>query len=122
MWPIERVKPYEGNPRINDAAVNAVARSIQKFGFRQPIVVDEDGVIVVGHTRWLAARKLGLNDVPVHVAKGLTPAQVKAYRLADKPDGRDRGVERRRGADARIRSAAIAVRMRRLRQPPAALA
>ena len=52
-------------------------------GFRQPIVVDEDGVIIVGHTRYKAAKKLGLEKVPVHVAKGLTPAQVKAYRLAD---------------------------------------
>src|SRR5262249_20731264 len=61
----------------------AVARSIQAFGFRQPIVIDEDGVIVVGDTRYKAALKLGLDEVPVHVAKGLTPAQIKAYRIAD---------------------------------------
>ena len=87
MWPIERLKPYEQNPRINDTAVDAVARSIQEFGFRQPIVVDEEGVIIAGHTRYKAAQKLGLETVPVHVAKGLTPAQVKAYRLADNRTG-----------------------------------
>jgi DNA modification methylase len=75
--------PYERNPRKNDAAVDAVARSIQEFGFRQPIVVDRSGVIVVGHTRWKAATKLGLARVPVHVAKDLTPQQARAYRIAD---------------------------------------
>jgi ParB-like chromosome segregation protein Spo0J len=55
LWPIEKVTPYEKNPRKNDRAVDAVAESIQKFGFRQPVVVDDDGVIVVGHTRWKAA-------------------------------------------------------------------
>lgn len=82
-WPIERIKPYENNPRLNDDAVDAVAASIKEFGFRQPIVVDGDGVIVCGHTRWKAAKKLGLEKVPVHVAKDLTPEQVRAYRLAD---------------------------------------
>lgn len=77
------IKPYEKNPRINDAAVDAVVRSIQKFGFRQPIVVDADGVIIVGHTRYKAAQKLGLAKVPVHVATDLTPEQIKAYRIAD---------------------------------------
>jgi ParB-like chromosome segregation protein Spo0J len=81
------IKPYANNPRINDSAINAVARSIQKFGFRQPIVVDEEGVIIAGHTRYKAAQKLGLETVPVHVAKGLTPAQIKAYRLADNKTG-----------------------------------
>src|SRR5262249_50337679 len=71
------------NPRINDPAVEAVAASLQQFGFRQPIVVDEQGVIIVGHTRYKAALKLGLQTVPVHVAVGLSPAQAKAYRLAD---------------------------------------
>ena len=75
--------PYPGNPRLNDAGVDAVARSIQEFGFRQPIVVDEQGVIVVGHTRHKAALKLGLETVPVHVAIGLTQAQLRAYRIAD---------------------------------------
>ena len=81
--PIEDVIPYERNPRHNDGAVDAVARSIQEFGFRQPIVVDERGVIIVGHTRWKAAHKLGLNRVPVHVASELTPEQIRAYRIAD---------------------------------------
>jgi DNA modification methylase len=80
---LSAIKPYVNNPRVNDAAVDAVAASLQAFGFRQPIVVDEDGVIIVGHTRYKAAMKLGLDEVPVHVAVGLTPAQVKAYRLAD---------------------------------------
>jgi DNA modification methylase len=80
---ITTIRPYERNPRVNDPAVDAVAASIKEFGFRQPIVVDEDGVIVVGHTRYKAALKLGLEMVPVHVAQGLTPAQLKAYRIAD---------------------------------------
>ncbi len=83
LWPIDRVAPYERNPRRNQAAVAKVAASIRAFGFRQPIVVDDVGVIIVGHTRWLAARELALGEVPVHVATGLTPEQVRAYRLAD---------------------------------------
>ena len=83
MRPIDTIRPYENNPRLNDAGVDAVAESIREFGFRQPIVVDEDGVIIVGHTRYKAALKLGLDEVPVHVAVGLSPAQAKAYRLAD---------------------------------------
>jgi ParB-like chromosome segregation protein Spo0J len=81
--PITSIRPYENNPRINDPAVDAVAASIREFGFRQPIVVDENGVIIVGHTRYKAALKLGLKTVPVHIARGLTPAQAKAYRIAD---------------------------------------
>ncbi len=77
------VKPYERNPRLNDKAVDAVAASLQEFGFRQPIVVDSDGVIIAGHTRWRAAQKLGLQKIPVHVATDLTPEQVRAYRIAD---------------------------------------
>jgi ParB-like chromosome segregation protein Spo0J len=80
---IETIKPYAHNPRDNDHAVEAVAASIREFGFRQPIVVDETGTIIAGHTRDKAARKLGLKQVPVHVATDLTPAQIKAYRLAD---------------------------------------
>lgn len=83
LRPITSIRPYVNNPRINDQAVDAVAASIQEFGFRQPIVIDEKGVIVVGHTRYKAAFKLSLNKVPVHVAKGLSPAQLKAYRIAD---------------------------------------
>ncbi|MCA9185217.1 MAG: ParB N-terminal domain-containing protein, partial [Planctomycetales bacterium] len=59
-WPVDRLVPYDKNPRLNDDAVEAVARSIQEFGFRQPIVVDDEGVIIIGHTRLKAARKLGL--------------------------------------------------------------
>jgi DNA modification methylase len=83
MRPLAAIKPYVNNPRVNDPGVDAVAASIQAFGFRQPIVVDEDGVIIVGHTRFKAALKLGLEKVPVHVAVGLSPAQAKAYRIAD---------------------------------------
>ena len=83
QWEIDRVKPYEKNPRRNDKAVTAVVNSIREFGFRQPIVVDAGGVIVVGHTRYKAALKLGLATVPVHVAADLTPRQARAYRIAD---------------------------------------
>ena len=83
MKALSAITPYENNPRSNDAAVDAVARSIGDFGFRQPIVVDNDSVIVCGHTRWKAATRLGLETVPVHVANDLTPEQAKAYRLAD---------------------------------------
>ncbi|QVL32313.1 ParB N-terminal domain-containing protein [Telmatocola sphagniphila] len=80
---IASIKPYEKNPRINDGAIEAVAKSIQEFGFQQPIVVDTKGVIIVGHTRYRAALQLGLKKIPVHVAAGLTPAQVRAYRITD---------------------------------------
>jgi ParB-like chromosome segregation protein Spo0J len=84
IWPIERLIPYARNPRqIPQTAIDKVARSIQEFGFRQPIVVDTEGVIIVGHVRRLAAQKLGLTHVPVNMATELTAAQVNAYRLAD---------------------------------------
>ena len=83
LRPTESIRPYDKNPRNNDPAVDAVARSITEYGFRQPIVVDDDGVIIVGHTRWKAAKKLGLATVPVHVASGLSPEKARAYRLAD---------------------------------------
>src|SRR6266481_10042561 len=83
-WPIDRPIEYARNARkITQAAVDKVAASIHEFGFRQPIVVDKDGVIIVGHVRLRAAKKLGLAVVPVHVAANLTPAQVRAYRLLD---------------------------------------
>ncbi len=85
--PIESVHPYEKNPRINDKAIDAVAASLREFGFRQPIVVDSDGVVIAGHTRLKAAQKLGLSHVPVHTATDLTPEQVKAYRIADNKSG-----------------------------------
>jgi len=84
---IDDIRPYERNPRLNDKAVDAVAESLREFGFRQPIVVDTDGVIIVGHTRWKAAKKLGLAKVPVHVATDLSPEQIKAYRIADNRTG-----------------------------------
>jgi DNA modification methylase len=83
LRPIDQIKPYPGNPRQNDEAVDAVAASLKEFGFRQPIVVDGDGVIIVGHTRYKAAVKLGLKQVPVHVATDLSPEKVRAYRIAD---------------------------------------
>ena len=75
--------PYENNPRRNEKAVNAVVNSIKQFGFRNPIIVDENMVIISGHTRRMAALKLGLKTVPVVIAKDLTPEQVRAFRLAD---------------------------------------
>jgi len=80
---LDSIRPYEQNPRLNDQAVEAVMASLREFGFRQPIVVDVDGVIICGHTRYKAAQRLGLEKVPVHVATDLTPAQIKAYRIAD---------------------------------------
>src|SRR5947209_2556027 len=83
-WPIDQPIPYARNSRkITQRAIDKVAASIKEFGWRQAIVVDVDGVIICGHTRLLAAKKLGLREVPVHVASNLTPAQVKAYRLMD---------------------------------------
>lgn len=81
------LNPYANNPRLNDGAVDAVAASIKEFGFKVPIVVDSDGVIVTGHTRLKAAKKLGIDTVPVIVADDLTPEQVKAFRLADNKTG-----------------------------------
>jgi DNA modification methylase len=87
LTPLDDVRPYENNPRVNDNAVEAVARSLKEFGFRQPIVVDAEGVIVVGHTRWKAAKHLGLQKIPVHVAEDLSPEQIKAFRIADNATG-----------------------------------
>ena len=84
---IDEVKPYPNNPRNNDDGVEAVANSIKEFGWQQPIVVDKNNVIIVGHTRYKAAKKLGMDKVPVVVADGLSPEQVKAYRLADNKTG-----------------------------------
>lgn len=83
MLDVKDVKPYEKNARKNDDAVQYVAESIRQFGFRQPIIVDKDNVIICGHTRWKSAKKLGLQKVPCIVAADLTEEQVKAYRLAD---------------------------------------
>ena len=86
-WDIDKVKPYDKNPRNNDDAVEATANSIREFGWQQPIVVDTDGIVIVGHTRLKAAKKLNLDQVPVTVANNLTDEQVKAYRLADNKTG-----------------------------------
>jgi len=83
MMAIGDVKPYANNPRNNKQAVDKVAASLKEFGFRQPIVVDKDHVVIVGHTRLLAAKKLKMTEVPVLIADDLTDEQVKAYRLAD---------------------------------------
>lgn len=80
---LDEIKPYEKNPRRNDAAVEYVAESIRNFGWKQPIVIDKDGVIIAGHTRYKAAQSMGLEKVPCLIADDLTPEQVKAYRLAD---------------------------------------
>lgn len=80
---ITDIQPYEKNPRRNDEAVKYVAESIRQFGFKVPIVIDKDGIVVAGHTRLKAAKKLGLKKVPCIVADDLTDEQVKAYRLAD---------------------------------------
>lgn len=84
---IENIIPYENNPRYNEKAVDAVARSIEEFGFQQPLVLDKNNVIIVGHTRHKAAQKLGLETVPCVIADNLTEEQVKAYRLADNKVG-----------------------------------
>lgn len=81
--PIKEIIPYEKNPRRNDQAVKHVAESIRQFGFKQPIVIDKDGVIIAGHTRLKAAKQLHLKTVPVLIADDLTDEQVKAFRLAD---------------------------------------
>lgn len=86
MKPSELI-PYENNPRFNEGAVDQVAESIKAFGFRSPIIVDKDLVIIAGHTRLKAAEKLGLKEVPVIVADDMTEEQAKAYRLADNKTG-----------------------------------
>ena len=84
---ITEIRPYEKNPRHNDNSVEAVANSIKEFGFQQPIVVDKDLVIIAGHTRYKAAKKLGMKTIPVIIAEGLSDEQVKAYRIADNSAG-----------------------------------
>jgi len=81
--PLKDVVPYARNPRKNQHSTDKVAASIKEFGFRQPIVVDSEMVIVAGHTRYYAAKKLKLKTVPVHIASDLSPVKAKAYRIAD---------------------------------------
>ena len=80
---ITEITPYEKNPRKNDEAVEYVANSIKEFGFKVPIVIDKNGVIVAGHTRYKAAQKLGLEKLPCVIADDLTEKQIKAFRIAD---------------------------------------
>lgn len=80
---IESIKPYTKNPRKNEDAVEFVANSIKAFGFKVPIIIDKDGTIVSGHTRYLAAQDLGMETVPTIMADDLTPEQIKAFRIAD---------------------------------------
>lgn len=83
-WPIDKVIPYDTNPRVcPEKAVAKVAESLRTYGWRQPIVVDTEGVIIAGHTRRKAAELLGLKTVPVHVAHDMDPDDVRAYRIAD---------------------------------------
>lgn len=87
MKKLSEIIPYEKNPRKNDDAVKYVQKSIEEFGFKVPIVIDKDGIIVAGHTRYKAAKKLKLKEVPCITADDLTPEQVKAFRLADNKVG-----------------------------------
>ena len=84
---VEKLKAYEKNPRKNDNAVEAVANSIKEFGFKVPIVIDENFTILAGHTRLKAAKKLGIKKVPCVIADDLTDEQAKAFRLADNKTG-----------------------------------
>ena len=80
---ISEIHPYEHNPRNNDAAVDSVAKSIENFGFRVPILIDQNGTIIAGHTRYKAAKQLGLDQVPCILVDDLSEAQIRAYRIAD---------------------------------------
>lgn len=91
MMDPSKLVPYENNPRLNAAAVDYVANSIQQLGFGAPILVDKDMVIIAGHTRRLAAMKLGLKEVPVVVMNSITPDQARAMRLADNKSGEQSG-------------------------------
>lgn len=84
---VDELRAYDKNPRRNDDAVEYVANSIREFGFKVPVVIDENNTIVCGHTRVKAAVKLGMGEVPCIVADDLTPAQIKAFRLADNKVG-----------------------------------
>ena len=92
LWPIDKPIAYARNARkIPQAAIDKVAASIKEFGWRQPIVVDSERVVVAGHVRLLAAKQLEEKKVPVHVATGLTPGQIKAFRLMDNRSHQESG-------------------------------
>ena len=80
---IDELVPYENNPRDNEKAVDAVANSIKEFGFKVPVIIDENNIIVAGHTRVKASKKLGVTEIPCIVADDLTEEQIRAFRLAD---------------------------------------
>lgn len=80
---LSEIHPYEKNPRVNDNAVDAVEESISQYGFQNPIIIDKKGEIIAGHTRYKAAKNMGLAEVPCVVAKNLSDAQARAYRIAD---------------------------------------
>ena len=80
---LDELKPYEKNPRKNDEAVRFVAQSIKQFGFKIPIIIDKDNVIVAGHTRYKACKELGIEEAPCILADDLTPEQVRAFRIAE---------------------------------------
>jgi ParB-like chromosome segregation protein Spo0J len=84
---VDELIPYENNPRINDEAVKYVAESIKQFGWKVPVVIDGNNVIVTGHTRLKAAKELGMTEVPCIIADDLTDEQIKAFRLADNKVG-----------------------------------
>lgn len=81
--PINDIKPYKNNPRLNEEAIPYVMKSIREFGFKNPIILDKDNVIVAGHTRLESAKRLGMKEAPVIYADDLTEEQVKAFRLVD---------------------------------------
>lgn len=83
MVSVADIIPYENNPRENTEAVQYVAKSIKEFGWKVPIVIDSEGVIITGHTRYLAAKQLGIMEIPCVVASDLSPEKARAYRLAD---------------------------------------
>lgn len=85
----DKVIPYARNPRVNEHAIDKVAASLKEFGWKQPIVVDKEMVIIVGHVRHQAAKRLEMAEVPVVIAEDLTPEQVKAYRIADNRVGEE---------------------------------
>ena len=80
---IDSIKPYENNPRHNEEAISYVMNSIKEFGFKNPIIIDKNNVIIAGHTRLESAKRLGMKEVPIIHADDLTEEQVKAFRLAD---------------------------------------
>ena len=84
---LEELHPYKNNPRRNDKAVDAVANSIQEFGFKVPAVINKSGEIIAGHTRYKAAKKLGMKEIPCIIADDLTEEQIRAFRIADNKVG-----------------------------------